>query len=176
MDLILWRHAEAKPGEPDLGRRLTAKGLRHAERVGAWLEGHLPDTARVLVSPAERAQQTARALKRKSRIIAELGPGASVAAMLAAVGWPDSRVPVVVIGHQPTLGSVASFLLCGEESPWQIRKSSLWWLSNRERNGRGGILLRAVIGQDTLCQLPHFGELPLRPLAGGQLGFEPRAS
>ncbi len=35
MDLILWRHAEAEPGEPDLGRRLTAKGVQQAERVGA---------------------------------------------------------------------------------------------------------------------------------------------
>jgi phosphohistidine phosphatase len=26
MDLVLWRHAEAEPGEPDMGRRLTAKG------------------------------------------------------------------------------------------------------------------------------------------------------
>ena len=34
MDLILWRHAEAEPGEPDLGRRLTAKGHKQAERVG----------------------------------------------------------------------------------------------------------------------------------------------
>ena len=33
MDLILWRHAEAEPGEPDLGRRLTAKGLKQAERM-----------------------------------------------------------------------------------------------------------------------------------------------
>ena len=34
MDLILWRHAEAEPGEPDLGRRLTAKGIQQAERDG----------------------------------------------------------------------------------------------------------------------------------------------
>src|SRR5436190_21449722 len=39
MDLILWRHADAEPGEPDIGRRLTAKGLKQAERVAAWLDG-----------------------------------------------------------------------------------------------------------------------------------------
>ena len=33
MDLILWRHCEAEPGEPDLGRRLTSKGLKQAERM-----------------------------------------------------------------------------------------------------------------------------------------------
>ena len=34
MDLILWRHADAAPGEPDIDRPLTAKGLRQAARVG----------------------------------------------------------------------------------------------------------------------------------------------
>ena len=172
MDLILWRHAEAESGEPDRGRRLTAKGLRHAGQVGAWLESHLPDTTRVLVSPAVRAQQTARALERKSRIVEEIGPGGSVAALLAAAGWPDSRVPVVVVGHQPTLGGVASFLLCGEESPWAIRKSSLWWLSNRSRDHRGGVALRAVIAPDMLGQSP---KLPLHPSPAAHLAFEARS-
>ena len=63
MDLILWRHCEAEPGEPDLGRRLTSKGVKQAERMAAWLDSHLPDTCRILVSPADRAQQTALALQ-----------------------------------------------------------------------------------------------------------------
>ena len=91
MDLILWRHAEAEPGEPDLGRRLTAKGVKQAERMGAWLERHLPDSARILVSPADRAQQTALGLKRKFKTVDELAPGASAAAVLAAANWPDSQ-------------------------------------------------------------------------------------
>ena len=31
MDLILWRHAEAEPGEPDQGRTLTAKGEKQEQ-------------------------------------------------------------------------------------------------------------------------------------------------
>src|SRR4029079_4806290 len=54
MDLILWRHCEAEPGEPDLGRRLTSKGLKQAERMAARLDATLPDTRRVLGSPADR--------------------------------------------------------------------------------------------------------------------------
>jgi len=84
MDLILWRHADAEPGEPDSERALTAKGVRQAERMAAWLDGHLPDRCRILVSPAERAQQTARALGRNFRTVPELAPGASAAAVLAA--------------------------------------------------------------------------------------------
>ena len=148
MDLILWRHAEAEPGEPDLGRRLTAKGLKQAERMGAWLDRHLPDTTRILVSPADRAQQTALALKRKFKTVDELGPGASVASVLAAVGWPDAREPVLVVGHQPTLGEVAAFLLSGEEAYWSIRKGAVWWLTNRDRGTGAAVMLRVVIGPD----------------------------
>jgi len=108
MDLILWRHAEAEPGEPDLGRRLTSKGLKQADRMAQWLDSPLPDTCRVLVSPADRAQQTAVALQRKFRTVAELAPGASVAAVLAAANWPDPREPVLILGHPAALGAVAS--------------------------------------------------------------------
>jgi phosphohistidine phosphatase len=148
MDLILWRHAEAEPGEPDMGRRLTAKGIQHAERMSTWLERHLPATTRVLVSPADRAQQTALALKRKFRVVPDLAPGATPAAVLAAAGWPDSREPVLIVGHQPTLGEVASLLLSGEEAPWSVRKGAVWWLTNRVRDGAASTVLKVVIGPD----------------------------
>ena len=148
MDLILWRHAEAEPGEPDLGRRLTAKGLKQAERMGEWLAHHLPDTARIFVSPADRAQQTALGLKRKFRTVDEIGPGATAASVLSAAGWPDSREAVVVVGHQPTLGAVASFLLSGEEAWWSVKKGAVWWLTNRDKSGASSVVLRVVIAPD----------------------------
>ena len=150
MDLILWRHCEAEAGEPDLGRRLTPKGAKQAERMAEWLERHLPDSCRILVSPADRAQQTAMALQRKSRTVPELGPGASVTAALAAANWPDSREPVMLVGHQPTLGMIASFLLSGEEAYWSVRKGAVWWLSNRVRDNGSAIVLKVVIGPDFL--------------------------
>ncbi len=150
MDLILWRHCEAEPGEPDLGRRLTSKGTKQAERMAEWLERHLPDSCRILVSPADRAQLTAMALQRKSRTVPELAPGASVTAALAAANWPDSREPVMLVGHQPTLGMIASFLLSGEEAYWSVRKGAVWWLSNRVRDGGAAIVLKVVIGPDFL--------------------------
>ena len=150
MDLILWRHCEAEPGEPDLGRRLTSKGLKQAERMAEWLERHLPDTCRILVSPADRAQQTAAALPRKFRTVPELAPGAPVAAVLAAANWPDSREPVLIVGHQPTLGMVASFLLSGEEAYWSVRKGGVWWLSNRVRDGGAAVVLKTVVAPDFL--------------------------
>jgi phosphohistidine phosphatase len=148
MDLILWRHAEAEPGEPDLGRRLTSKGLKQAERMAEWLEHRLPETTRILVSPADRTQQTALALGRKFKTSDDVAPGASTASVLAAAGWPDAREPVLVVGHQPTLGEVAAFLLSGEEAAWSIRKGAVWWFSNRTRLGQPGVLLKVAIGPD----------------------------
>ena len=148
MDLILWRHCEAEPGEPDLGRRLTSKGLKQAERMAQWLDSHLPDTCRVLASPADRAQQTAVALQRKFKTVPELAPGATVSAVLAAANWPDSREPVLIVGHQPTLGAVASFLLSGEESYWSVRKGAVWWLSNRAKEGGAAVVLKVVVAPD----------------------------
>jgi phosphohistidine phosphatase len=148
MDLILWRHADAEPGEPDLERRLTAKGVRQAERMAAWLDTHLPDRCRVLVSPAERAQQTARPLGRKFKIVPELAPGASAAAILAAAGWPDAREATLIVGHQPTLGETAALLLSGRDAPWGMRKAAVWWLSDRDREQGAEVVLKVVIGPD----------------------------
>jgi phosphohistidine phosphatase len=148
MDLILWRHAEAEPGEPDLGRRLTSKGLKQAERMAAWLESRLPETTRILVSPADRSQQTALALGRKFRTVNDIAPGADAAAVLAAAGWPDGRETVLVVGHQPTLGEVAALLLSGESASWSIKKGAVWWLTNRTRDGGSAVVLKLAIGPD----------------------------
>ncbi len=116
--------------------------------MGSWLDSHLPDACRVLVSPADRAQQTALALKRKFKTVDDLAPGASVAAILAAAGWPDARDPVLIVGHQPTLGMVAAFLLSGDDAPWAVKKGAVWWLSNRQRGSGTAVALRVALGPD----------------------------
>ena len=150
MDLILWRHADAHPGEADLERALTGKGRRQAASMAVWLEKHLPDSAKILASPAVRSVETASALGRKFKIIPELAPGAQVAGILAATGWPDSRQPVVIIGHQPALGRLASLLLFGVEQDLSIRKGAAWWLTNRSREDNHITTLRAAICPDYL--------------------------
>jgi phosphohistidine phosphatase, SixA len=42
MELILWRHAEAEDGSPDLERELTGKGHKQAEKMAAFLRPRLP--------------------------------------------------------------------------------------------------------------------------------------
>ena len=145
MDLILWRHAEAEPGEIDLQRVLTPRGQKQARKVGGWLDRHLPDKVRILCSPAVRTIQTAEALARKFKVMPELAPNAAPLALLTAAHWPDAREPVLIIGHQPTLGQVASLLIAGTVQPWSLRKGSVWWISQHDDNEGLGNFIRAVI-------------------------------
>jgi phosphohistidine phosphatase len=148
MDLILWRHAEAEDGVPDGDRALTRKGHKQAAAVAAWLCDRLPKRARILVSPATRAQQTAAALEQPFTTTREIGVGASATDLVEAAGWPDAGGTVVIVGHQPTLGRVAALLITGDEADWVIKKGALWWLTRRVRDGDGEVVLRAVIGPD----------------------------
>lgn len=133
MDLMLWRHAEAVDGVPDLDRALTAKGRKQAERMAAWLRARLPEQTRILVSPARRALQTADALGLKYAVVDKIAPGADPTSLLAAAGWPDASRPVLLVGHQPALGRAAALLLCGEEQELGLKKGAVVWLSNRSR-------------------------------------------
>lgn len=145
MDLILWRHAEAhdhpdplqgRQGDAkDLARRLTPRGEKQAARMAAWLDRQLPAAARVLCSPAQRTEQTALALGRKFKIRDELAPEGDPLALLELAQWPHGKLPVVVVGHQPTLGQVIARLLGLAEEECPVRKGAVWWLRQRERDG-----------------------------------------
>ncbi|MDO9101950.1 MAG: phosphohistidine phosphatase SixA [Candidatus Nitrotoga sp.] len=150
MDLILWRHADAEDGVPDDARKLTVKGEKQAQQVGRWLKSHLPEGARILVSPAKRAYQTASALGRELEITREVGTGASVMSVMAAAGWPNTKGAVVVVGHQPTLGRIAAALLTGTEADWSIKKGCVWWFSSRSHDDGTQAVLRTVISPEFL--------------------------
>ncbi|RFC32929.1 MAG: phosphohistidine phosphatase [Candidatus Nitrotoga sp. SPKER] len=148
MDLILWRHADAEDGVPDDARRLTAKGEKQAQQVGQWLKSHLPKQVRILVSPAERTRQTASALGLEFEITRQIGTAASVKSVMEATGWPHAKGAVVVVGHQPTLGRIAATLLSGTEAEWSVKKSDVWWFSNRLHVNE--TILRVMMSQEFL--------------------------
>ena len=150
MELILWRHADAEEGGPDLERRLTAKGRKQAARVSEWLLGRLPSRFAVLSSPARRARETAEALNARFRTCAPLAPGAAVRDVLEAAGWPRRKGVVVIVGHQPDLGRAAAFLVSGADGDWSVKKGGLVWLENRVRDGAAQVVVRAVIAPDLL--------------------------
>ena len=157
MDLLLWRHAEAEYGPPDMERALTPKGQRQAQKMGQWLARKLPQSCRILVSPAKRALQTADALGRPYKVVPEIAPGASAAQVLLACHWPRRKEPVLVVGHQPALGQVAALLLSGSAQDWHIRKANVWWIGQREKDEQsrdedGGTHLKLALGPDLVSK------------------------
>lgn len=150
MELILWRHAEAEDGIPDMQRALTPKGQKQARNMASWLVPRLPEDTLILASPSKRTQQTALALGLDFTTLDVLAPDASPRAVLQAAGWPHGDRNVLVIGHQPTLGEVASIMLDGQGAGWSIRKGAVWWFSGRSRHGLDECVLRAVMTPDLL--------------------------
>ena len=152
MELILWRHAEAENTHPDMDRVLTAKGHTQAEKMAAWLKTRIPANTRILVSPAKRTQQTASALGLDFNTLEALAPGAQPRALLQAAGWPDAAGAVLIVGHQPTLGMAAAYVMTAKAPGWNVRKGAVLWISNGRDSAQQSVL-RATISPDSLYPL-----------------------
>ena len=150
MQLILWRHCDAEDGGPDALRRLSARGHDEASRMARWLAQRLPAESRIIVSPAVRAQQTAAALGRPFETIAELAPGASIDDVLSVARWPAGDVTTLVVGHEPTLGEVASRLLHGDDTGRPLRKGGIVWMTRHE--GDTAAVLQAAADPGSLAR------------------------
>ena len=157
--LFLWRHAEAEDSAPDLARPLTEQGKRDAARVARALAKKLRDNARLVVSPALRARETAEPLVARTSLHVEidqrLAPGSSVDDVLAAleeavVACNGDAPLIVMVGHQPWIGQVARRLLTNSDGDWSVKKAAAWWLIRRARDGSGEWTLRTVFDPDLL--------------------------
>jgi phosphohistidine phosphatase len=114
MRLVLVRHAEAAPGDPDELRTLTPEGHEQARNLGERLraQGVIPDV--VLSSPLLRARQTAAELGfGEPESLDALAPGATADDVRAAIRGRGETVAVV--GHQPDCSRIAASLRGGEE-------------------------------------------------------------
>jgi phosphohistidine phosphatase len=114
MKVVLVRHAEAAPGDPDELRALTPAGHEQARRLGEQLraDGVQPDA--VLSSPLLRARETAADLGfGDPEPLGELAPGATADDVKAAVAGRGETV--VVVGHQPDCSRITAALRGGAE-------------------------------------------------------------
>lgn len=124
--VILLRHAKSSWDDPaldDHDRPLNGRGQRSAPVIAAWLAGrkHLPDT--VLCSSSKRTRQTVDRMKAEMPEMPdpEVDPGlyhASPCQMRERLAQlPNDCDTVMVVGHQPGLGSLARKLSDGQERP-----------------------------------------------------------
>jgi phosphohistidine phosphatase len=108
------------------------------------LVARLPDDCRIVASPALRAQQTAQALGRAFVTDRRLASGVEPEDVLAAIGSADAGGMVLVVGHQPTLGRVASLMLDGEAADRAMRTGEALWLSIAGDDASHATLVRSM--------------------------------
>ncbi len=152
MDLLLWRHADAADGSPDLARPLTERGHGEARAVAGWLRKRLPAGLRVLSSPARRARETAAALGLPVEVLDELAPDAAPSTLIAAAGWPDAPQAVLIVGHQPTLGETAAAILGAKGREVPVRKGAVLWIRSARQSVRDAPRLVAMMEPEMLSK------------------------
>ncbi len=123
--IYLVRHAIAGPatdGMSDADRALTADGHRKMQRAAAGLKylDVKPDV--VLSSPLRRAQETAAIVaselmsESSVEIYPPLAPGHRIEDVYKGLRPYRSAREVVLVGHEPDMGGLASHLLTGTDT------------------------------------------------------------
>jgi phosphohistidine phosphatase len=120
MRLFLIQHGEATTEEVDPSRPLTAKGRSDVQKIASFLKGAGVRPGAILHSGKTRARQTAEI------IAAQLGPDCNVkeregiapndpviTLTKEILGMADD---LMIVGHLPFLGKLASLLIAGSES------------------------------------------------------------
>jgi phosphohistidine phosphatase len=119
--LVLVRHAIAEDrqaGKRDAERRLTPEGASKLVRAAAGLKRLPVEPTRILTSPLVRAVETAALLAEvlapglNAEVCAALAPGHHPQAVLDALA-AGATGTIVLVGHEPDLGELASWLLTG---------------------------------------------------------------
>ena len=124
MKLLLIRHAIAeeredfaRTGKDDRLRPLTEEGRKKMKQGAKGLRGIVPEIDLLATSPLTRAAQTAAILDSvygdlKEVEIKELSPEATPEGFLRWLRKQNADT-VAVVGHEPSLGLIASWLLTG---------------------------------------------------------------
>jgi phosphohistidine phosphatase len=115
------RHSTAEPDGPsDFDRSLSERGREDATAAGSWLADQGPAPDHVLVSAAVRAVQTWEAVAQGAGwdVEAELDRGLYAAGPETAIdllrATPAEARALLVLGHNPTIATVATMLDAGE--------------------------------------------------------------
>jgi phosphohistidine phosphatase len=163
MDLLIIRHgiaedkdAFATAGQSDDLRPLTAKGRKKMARVARGLRATVQQVTLFAASPLVRARETADIVAKEysaeiGAITETLRPDAPLDDFVEWLGSRGEHSAVAVIGHEPHLGNLATFLMCGTgESRVELKKGGACLLSFSERPKRGGATLHWLMTPNQL--------------------------
>lgn len=135
--IILFRHgiaeeheSAAEAGREDAERRLTQEGRARTKEAAMGLLSLVPQLDLALTSPYIRARDTAALLaKRFPEASLEetdaLRPGSDAVAVLGRVAATPEASTVALVGHEPDLGMIGSWLMTGERAYMlEVKKAS----------------------------------------------------
>ncbi len=117
MKLYLIQHGEATTEEVDPSRPLTAKGRSDVQKIASFLKGAGVCLKVILQSGKTRARETAEIIGAhlgpdcQVKVREGLGPNDSVLALAKEIS--GTRDDLMIVGHLPFLGKLASLLLSG---------------------------------------------------------------
>lgn len=144
MRLYLVQHGDAKSKDEDPDRPLTERGRADVGAVGAMVGAGNVRVDRVLHSGKTRARQTAEILAASTKPSRGVGAAEGLDPMADPNVWGrrvrgDDR-DLMLVGHLPHLGRLASLLLCGdpERNVVQLRQGGILCL-HRGPNGRWSV-------------------------------------
>lgn len=150
MNLLLVRHgpagdrlAWAAAGKDDFVRPLEPGGRRRMREVARGLAWVVDPPEALATSPLVRSVQTADVLARALDVPAAeeldaLRPGSAPRALLPWLRARRGAALAVVVGHEPHLGSLASWLLAGRLRPLLgLKKGGACLLDLGGRPGEG---------------------------------------
>jgi phosphohistidine phosphatase len=134
MQVLIIRHAPAEDrayfnhnqsGKSDDLRPLTAKGRAKMRKNVQGLQTIVPQIDRIADSPLVRAQQTAGLLASgypnaiRETLPALAPAGSDFASILLYLQQHAKNAPTIaLVGHEPDLGALAMWLLCGRADSW----------------------------------------------------------
>lgn len=128
MRVLVVRHAIAedrdvfaKTGKPDTERPLTAEGTKRMEAAARGLARIVPTLDVVASSPLVRARQTAEVIAAAygGLVVAQLPLLKPTLNADAVIRWLNDQADgaaVAVVGHEPDMGMLVSYLLTGVDT------------------------------------------------------------
>jgi len=165
MQLLVVRHAPAgdkiefaASGRPDDDRPLTDEGIRKMRAAASGL-GRLVERLDVIASsPLRRARETADILvaaydAAPLEIVDSLAPGSAPAALVPWLERQLAASAVAVVGHEPHLSGLVSWLVSGTTRAWLELGKGGACLLEIERAAARGATLRWLVEARTLRRL-----------------------
>jgi phosphohistidine phosphatase len=149
----------ARTGTDDSQRPLTGDGRRKMRRGTAGLRAVVPTIDVLATSPLLRAVQTAEILAavyngRNMVTVKELSPDSEFPPFLRWLRTQDAGGTVAIVGHEPHLSGLTSWLLTGRKRSFiSLKKGAACLLEFREQPKAGAATLAWALAPSQLRQL-----------------------